>query len=83
MRKIKAVSRLCEHDLSARTPPEASWHQQYAHSAYIFIGNLDLYTTEPEIAIAFSQWGEIVDLSLAKDSESQESKGFAFLAYED
>ena len=67
MRKIKAVSRLCEQELLAGTPAEASWHQQYSHSAYIFIGNLDRSVTESEIAVAFSQWGEIVDISLAKD----------------
>lgn len=37
---------------------------------------------EGDIAIVFSQFGEIVDLRLARDKITGKSKGFAFLAYE-
>lgn len=38
---------------------------------------------EGDIAIVFSEFGEIVDLRLARDKVTGKSKGFAFLAYED
>lgn len=38
---------------------------------------------EGDIAIVFSELGEIVDLRLARDKVTGKSKGFAFLAYED
>lgn len=39
--------------------------------------------TEGDIAIVFSQYGEIVDLRLVRDRDTGKSKGFAFLCYED
>jgi RNA recognition motif-containing protein len=36
---------------------------------------------EGDIAIVFSELGEIVDLRLARDKVTGKSKGFAFLAY--
>ena len=38
---------------------------------------------EGDIAIVFSEFGEIVDLNLARDKVTGKSKGFAFIAYED
>jgi RNA-binding motif X-linked protein 2 len=38
---------------------------------------------EGDIAIVFSEFGEIVDLRLARDKITGKSKGFAFLAYQD
>eukprot|EP00347_Sterkiella_histriomuscorum_P011918 403370596 len=38
---------------------------------------------EGDIAIVFSQFGEVVDCRLARDQKTGKSKGFAFLAYED
>lgn len=37
---------------------------------------------EGDLAIVFSEFGEIVDLRLARDKVTGKSKGFAFLAYE-
>jgi len=38
---------------------------------------------EGDVAIVFSEFGEIVDLRLIRDRETGKSRGFAFLAYED
>jgi RNA-binding motif X-linked protein 2 len=38
---------------------------------------------EGDIAIVFSEFGEIVDVNLVRDKVTGQSKGFAFLAYED
>jgi len=52
-------------------------------SAYIFIGGLNYDMNEGDIVIVFSEFGEVVDLRLARDKVTGKSKGFAFLAYED
>merc|ERR1719159_2248632 len=39
--------------------------------------------TEGDIAIVFSQFGEVVDINLMRDERTGKPKGFAFLAYED
>lgn len=36
---------------------------------------------EGDIAIVFSEFGEIVDLNLVRDKVTGKSKGFAFVAY--
>jgi RNA-binding motif protein, X-linked 2 len=38
---------------------------------------------EGDIAIVFSQFGEIVDLRLQRDKSTGKSLGFCFIAYED
>jgi RNA-binding motif protein, X-linked 2 len=38
---------------------------------------------EGDIAIVFSEFGEIVDLRMGRDKATGKSKGFAFVAYED
>jgi RNA-binding motif X-linked protein 2 len=38
---------------------------------------------EGDIVIVFSEFGEVVDIRLARDKATGKSKGFAFLAYED
>ena len=52
-------------------------------SAYIFIGNLSFQMNEGDIAIVFSEFGEIVDLRIARDKDTGKTKGFGFLAYKD
>ena len=38
---------------------------------------------EGDIVTVFSQFGEVVDIRLARDDKTGESRGFAYLAYED
>ena len=38
---------------------------------------------EGDLAIVFSQYGEIVDCRLARDRKTGKPRGFAFIAYED
>ena len=38
---------------------------------------------EGDLAIVFSQWGDIVDVYLVRDKDTGKSKGFAFICYED
>jgi RNA-binding motif X-linked protein 2 len=81
-KQTEAIKRLVDQELERLTPTEGSWHSQYSKSAYIYIGNLDPRLTEGDIITVFSQFGDIVDINLARDKESGKSQGFCFLAYE-
>mmetsp|Transcript_22969 Transcript_22969/g.53254 ORF Transcript_22969/g.53254 Transcript_22969/m.53254 type:complete len:207 (-) Transcript_22969:1675-2295(-) len=61
----------------------ASWHSKYAHSAWIYMGNLPKTLTEGDVICIASQYGEVEDLHLVRHDETGESRGFAFLKYED
>lgn len=63
--------------------PELSWHNDYKDQAYIFIGGLNKELTEGDILTVFSQYGVPVDILLVRDKYTGESKGFAYLKYED
>jgi RNA recognition motif-containing protein len=45
----------------------------------LFIGNLPYDISESEIVDLFSQYGEVVDTNLIKDTYTGQSKGFAFI----
>jgi RNA-binding motif X-linked protein 2 len=57
--------------------------QRYRHSAYVFIGGLPFELTEGDVLAVCSQYGEIVHIDLVRDPETNTSRGFAFVAYED
>ena len=79
----KGVAKINNIELQQNTSHSASWHQQYSHSSYVYVGNLPFALTEGDIIAVMSQYGEIVDLDLARDRESGKSRGFAFVCYED
>jgi RNA-binding motif X-linked protein 2 len=81
-RQTEAVKKLVEQELANLTPAAGSWHTQYSRSAYVYIGNLDPRLTEGDIVTVFSQFGDIVDINLARDKETGKSMGFCFLAFE-
>ena len=60
-----------------------SWHDTFAHSAYVYVGGLPLALTEGDLLAICSQMGEIVHVDLCRDEETGKSKGFGFVAYED
>ena len=77
-----AVKRLTESELDKLVPIQHSWHSQYSSSAYIYIGDLDPRLTEGDVITVFSQFGDIVDINMARDKDTGKSLGFCFLAYE-
>ncbi|ORY50437.1 hypothetical protein BCR33DRAFT_529585 [Rhizoclosmatium globosum] len=83
MNNIKAIQKLNQQELDRDLTERGSWHADFAHSAYIYIGGLPFHLSEGDIIVVFSQWGEIVDINLIRDKETGKSKGFCFLAYED
>lgn len=47
----------------------------------IYVGNLSFNSDEDVIRDYFSEFGEIADIRLIKDRETQRSKGFAFITF--
>jgi RNA-binding motif protein, X-linked 2 len=83
MNSIRRTEALNNRELEDCTPVEASWHRDYADTAFIYIGGLDERLTEGDVITIFSQYGEPVYINLVRDKETGKSRGFAFLKYED
>lgn len=62
---------------------KGSWHDEYRNSAWVFIGGLSYELTEGDVICVMSQWGEVEDIHLVREKETNKPKGFAFLKYED
>lgn len=62
---------------------QASWHEKYRNSAWVYIGGLSFELSEGDILAFMSQWGEIEDINLVRDRGTNKSLGFCFLKYED
>lgn len=83
MYNINATKKLGEVELNEGYEGNRSWHHQFRHSAYVYIGGLPQGLTEGDVVIVFSQFGEIIDVNLIRDKSTGKSKGFAFVCYED
>ncbi|KAF8429192.1 U2 snRNP component IST3 [Tirmania nivea] len=83
MNTIRSITALNQRELEAGTSDAASWHADYADTAYIYIGGLPYELSEGDIISIFSQYGEPVHCNLIRDKETGKSRGFAFLKYED
>lgn len=81
--QIKNTQKASRDEIELGLSDKASWHGRFKHSAYVFAGGLPYELTEGDILAVFSQYGEVVDLNLARDKKTGKPKGFAFLAYED
>jgi RNA-binding motif X-linked protein 2 len=82
MNVIAEITRINERELEMCVPYEGSWHQKYKESAWIYIGGLPYELTEGDIICVMSQFGEIEDMNLVRDTKTGKSKGFAFIKYE-
>lgn len=82
-RALRQVDRLNELELEQAVSTEASWHNDFNDSAYIYVGSLDPRLTEGDLLIIFSQFGSPIHIKLARDKETGKSRGFAFIKYED
>lgn len=45
----------------------------------LFVGNLNFQTTEEELSTLFSQFGQVVEVKLAKDKITKKARGFGFV----
>ncbi|KAG9303825.1 hypothetical protein G9A89_018722 [Geosiphon pyriformis] len=83
MNVTKEILRINAREADRNISISGSWHSQYKDSSYIFIGNIPFELTEGDIICVFSQYGEILNLDLVRNKSTGESKGFAFMKYED
>mmetsp|Transcript_80080 Transcript_80080/g.210308 ORF Transcript_80080/g.210308 Transcript_80080/m.210308 type:complete len:281 (-) Transcript_80080:74-916(-) len=83
MQNVNAQKKLAEVELENGLEGNRSWHHRYKDSAYIYIGGLHAGLTEGDVAICFSQFGELIDINLVRDQATGKSKGFCFICYED
>ena len=68
MNKIKQIEKLTLDELDKQIKPNASWHDEYRKSAYVYVGGLNYNLNEGDITIIFSQFGEIIDCRLTRDN---------------
>jgi len=83
MYNINAQKNLAAVELKEGLEGSRSWHHQYRHSAYIYVGGLHPGLSEGDIVIVFSQFGEIVDCHMVRDKTTGKPKGFAYICYDD
>ena len=82
MHSTKVINNIITRELEFGVTDEGSWHKDFT-SAYIYIGGLNFFMNEGDLAIVFSQYGDIVDIHLCRDKITGKSKGFAFICYEE
>ena len=83
MNAIRKTKELNDRELENCTPSSASWHRDYADTAFVYIGGLDARLSEGDVITIFSQYGEPDFVNLVRDRETGKSKGFCFLRYAD
>ena len=83
MNNVRSIQRLNQRELDQVIAPEASWHNDYRDTAYVFFGGLPYELSEGDVITIFSQFGEPVFIKLVRDTHTGKSKGFGFLRYED
>lgn len=84
MNTIREIEKINQLELDrgiAGTP--ASWHSQFANSAWCYVGNLDHQLTEGDVLCVMSQYGEVEDIHLVREEDTGKSRGFGFIKYED
>ncbi len=81
MNQIKQIQNLNKKELELGI--KASWHDDYKHSSYIHFSQFHTGLTEGDLICVFSQFGEVIDLLLIRDSVTGKSKGFGFCCYQD
>lgn len=51
------------------------------HPGKLFIGGLNTKTNEKTLEAVFNKYGQIVEVLLVKDHETNKSRGFAFVMF--
>lgn len=81
MNTVTTILKMNERQLKSGS--DASWHDRYKSSSWVFVGGLSPDLCEGDVICVFSEWGEVEDIHLIRDKDTGKSKGFAFLKYED
>ena len=70
-------------DLKRMTSIKSTWHEDFRQSAYVITTGWNPEINEGDIVTVLSQFGEIFDVNLIKNRQTGESKGIAFVGFED
>lgn len=77
------IDELNQKELNEKTSIEASWHNDYNDTSYVYVGGLPAAMTEGDLLVLFSQYGNPVHVEVARHKITNESKGYGFVKYED
>ncbi|MCR9067017.1 MAG: IST3 family protein, partial [Cytophagales bacterium] len=83
MNTVREIQRLNKQEAEEGITGEHSWHHQYRHTAWVYVGGLPYEMTEGDVLCFFSQVGEIEKLDMKRDPETGKFRGFCFIKYED
>lgn len=86
MNNIRSIENLTEQETKLGIfggVTKGSWHDTYKSSAWVYLGGFSYELSEGDVICVMSQWGEIEDIHLVREKETNKSKGFAFVKYED
>lgn len=83
MNAVRKIHELNRQELENNVSDAASWHADYSDTSYIYIGGFPKDLDEMDVLIVFSEFGNPTHLHLIRDQETGESRGFAYLKYED
>lgn len=85
MSRVRQIERLNDQQLlNGRNLDRGSWHDDWTHSAWVYIGGLPLELTEGDVLCIFSQCGEPEEITMpGRDAKSGKSRGYCFLKYKD
>src|SRR5687768_14446743 len=67
------------HACFIRRPPQAGAAIRRKMESKLYVGNLSYSTTEDDLRTLFFQAGTVASVTLVKDRDSGQSKGFAFV----
>lgn len=82
MNAIRKINDINQKELDQKVSDQGSWHYDYKDTSYIFIGNLPTDLKEIDIITIFSQYGIPTHIHLVKDKETNKSRGFCYLKYQ-
>ncbi|KAJ3510513.1 hypothetical protein NM208_g15520 [Fusarium decemcellulare] len=78
------TSQIAAHDDVPTPPPYGTVHKASAkEDGKMFIGGLNWETTDQSLRDYFSQFGEVVECTVMRDSSTGRSRGFGFLTFKD
>ncbi|KAI8669057.1 hypothetical protein NCS57_00719700 [Fusarium keratoplasticum] len=78
------TSQVAAHDDVPTPPPYGTVHKASAkEDGKMFIGGLNWETTDQSLRDYFSQFGEVVECTVMRDSSTGRSRGFGFLTFKD
>ncbi|EQL04000.1 heterogeneous nuclear ribonucleoprotein HRP1 [Ophiocordyceps sinensis CO18] len=79
-----SIAPVVQHHDAPSTPPYGTVHKASAkEDGKMFIGGLNWETTDESLRDYFSQFGEVVECTVMRDSSTGRSRGFGFLTFKD